>query len=101
MSVIIDLISNKDGELKRFLENYYDSDISIDSELSEWMYTYKNPLDSVDIITVLVDNSSDFEIETWISIDEGMFLKVTNDNIDNIIRYMYDRFQSNLYNNLA
>ena len=34
--------------------------------------------------------NSGFTLE--ISIDNGIFINVTDDNLDNIIRYIYDRF---------
>ena len=37
-------------------------------------------------------NDDAYKISMWISMDEGCFIHVSDDNVDEIIRYLYERF---------
>ena len=37
-------------------------------------------------------NIDNFKIAMWVSLDSGVFIKVTSDNADELIRYLYERF---------
>ena len=39
-----------------------------------------------------MDNNDQYAISAWISLDEGLSIQVTNDNLDSIIRYLYERY---------
>lgn len=92
MAVTIDLISSVDGEIKNFLTSFYESSVSVDDDVCEWMYTYTSPLDAVDVISAIYDNYENHSIEAWVSIDSGFFVKITKDNGNDLIRYMFQRF---------
>ena len=38
------------------------------------------------------ENIDDYNLSMWISLDDGVFIKVTTDNADELIRYLYERF---------
>ncbi len=50
------------------------------------------PIEIADIIGALIENNDKFNINMWVSIDEGLFINVTDYNADEIIRYLYERF---------
>ena len=58
MSITINLVSEKHGELEQFLTNYFEKDMSVDSDTLEWTYTFRKPLDSVSMINAIIDNDS-------------------------------------------
>ena len=58
----------------------------------EWEKVFENPIEIVDIIGALVENSDIYKISMWICIDKGCFIHVSDDNADEIIRYLYERF---------
>lgn len=91
MSTIVRLYSNYSGEIKKFLENFYNYEIKLEADL-EWENSFKNPIEIVDIIGAFVENNDSYKISMWISIDEGCFIHVSDDNADDIIRYLYERF---------
>ena len=44
------------------------------------------------ILGVFADNIEDFDMVMWISLDKGVFIKITPNNADSIIRYLYERY---------
>lgn len=91
MGVIVNLYSNTKNEINNFLSSFYTKKIEIENNL-KWEYNFKNPIESVDIIGVFVDNIDKFKINMWISFDKGFFINVTEYNADKIIRYLYERY---------
>lgn len=91
MGVIVSLYSNKENEIKRFLNKFYTNNIELNNDL-KWEYCYKNPIESTDLIGVYIDNKDSFKINMWVSIDEGFYINVTDFNADKIIRYLFERY---------
>lgn len=91
MYSIVNLYSNKNGEILKFLNSFYNKNIEISNDL-KWEKKYENPIEMVNIIGTFIDNNDKFNINMWISIDNGTFINVTNNNADDIIKYLYERF---------
>ena len=93
MQAVVRLYSLISDEIKRFLMHFYgDSNLEIDGNLKEWQKDYPNPIEIVDIIGAYIENVEDFSLSMWVSLDNGVFIKVTEDNADELIRYLYERF---------
>lgn len=96
MNTIVKLFSNKNGEIYRFLNDFYSfTDNKENKELLsllEWEKYYENPIEMADIIGVFIENKNSYEINMWISLDEDILINVTENNADDIIRYLYERF---------
>lgn len=91
MYTIVNLYSSKSGEISKFLSNFLNKTVEIENDL-KWENKYDNSIEIADIIGAFIDNNDKYNINMWISLDEGAFLNVTDDNADNIIRYLYERF---------
>ena len=91
MNTTVNLYSTKNGEIERFLQHFYGHEIKNINEL-KWEKTYSNPIEIADIIGTFIENAEDYQINMWVSLDEGTFINVTNENADSIIRYLYERF---------
>lgn len=91
MGIFIDLYSNTKNEIKKFLDKFFDSNIKLKNDL-EYEIKYENPIESIDLIGVFVENNDKYQINMWISLDEGFFINVTDFNADKIIRYLYERY---------
>lgn len=91
MNAIIRLYSNVKGEISKFLNNFYELKIDSKDDL-EWEKSFENPLEIATIIGTFIENSDKYNISIWICIDEGCFIHVTDENADEIIRYLYERF---------
>lgn len=89
--VSIHLYSMKKGEIANFLKRFYEKDI-VSDDILQWSKEFENPIEIADIIGSFIDNDEKFEINMWTSLDEGFLLRVSEDNVDSIIRYLYERF---------
>ena len=91
MSAVVYLSSNKNGELERFLSSFYNTSFNLSNKL-EWKKKYENPVEIAEIIGTFMDNYDVFDINIWISIDKNVFISVDEENVDDIIKYLYERF---------
>lgn len=89
--VSVNLYSESSEELKRFLSSFYNSSFNINNNLN-WEHKYKNPIEITDIIGAFADNFESFKIVMWISLDKGVYIHVTKNNADNLIKYLYERY---------
>ena len=89
--VSVNLISEDSYELEKFLSSFYNSSFDINDNLN-WEHKYSNPVELAEIIGAYVDNLDNFNIVMWICLDKGVFIKITPNNADSIIRYLYERF---------
>ncbi len=90
MNSTVFLYSMDKKEIERFLSIFYNKEILL--EKNEWEQIYKNPVEIADIIGVFIDNKDKFKITMWVSIDEGFSLSITDNNANQIIKYLYERF---------
>ena len=91
MDCVVRLYSLKENEINRFLNNFFNLNDE-KSNLLEWEKKYQNPVEMVDIIGAFIDNSDKYSIKMWISLDKGLFINITDYNVDKVIRYIYERF---------
>lgn len=91
MNGIINLYSENSGEIKKFLEAFFSKNIDLVDDLF-WECRYNNPIDMIELISCFMDNKDNFKINLWISIDNGIFINVTDDNLEELIKYIYERF---------
>ncbi len=91
MKATINFYSEKHGEIKKFLDLFYDFSENIDNELI-YQKEFDNPKDMIDIISCFVDNNDKFQINLWISIDPDVYICVTDHNVEHLIKYLYERY---------
>lgn len=91
MLVTVNLYSQKKGELNKFLSHFYNTDFDIENDLS-WEKKYANPVELAEIVGTFIDNSETYDINMWISLDKNVFVHITDENADDIIKYLYERF---------
>ena len=85
------LYSNKKGELNQFLSRFYNTNLQIEQDL-KWVKEYVNPIELAEIIGTFADNSDSYQLNMWISLDCNIFIHITEENADRIIKYLYERF---------
>ncbi len=91
MKTLINFYSEKDGEIKKFLEQYYSKNLDIENTLV-LKKEFDNPVDMIDIISCFIDNNNKFKINIWISLDKDVYICVTDNNINSLIKYIYERY---------
>lgn len=89
--VSVNLYSENSKELEKFLSLFYNSTFNINNDLN-WEHKYENPIEISEIIGAFIDNFDDFKIMMWVSLDKGVYIHVTEENADNLIRYLYERY---------
>lgn len=91
MKTKINFYSQKNGEIKKFLEQYYSKNLDLQNNLF-FEQEFDNPIDMIDIISCFIDNNNKFEINLWISLDKDVYICVTDNNINTLIKYIYERY---------
>ncbi len=96
MKTFVRLYSNTQGEIKKFLTQFYftTDDIlnSVEDNTLELEIVFENPVEMADIVGTFIENKDDFQINLWLCIDEDVLINVTSNNVDEIIKYLYERF---------
>lgn len=100
METVVKLYSSYENEINRFLKAFFtqnelgikNSNIIENKSLLEWQKKYQNPIEITDIIGTFIENNDKFKINMWISLDENIFINITDSNADKIIRYLYERY---------
>lgn len=91
MKTKINFYSEKNGEIKKFLEQYYSKNFELENSLF-FQKEFDNPIDMIDIISCFIDNNNKFNINLWISLDKDVYICVTDSNLDSLIKYIYERY---------
>lgn len=88
MSITVNLMSTKRGELKRFLDFYYKT-TQTDDDVMEWIYVYNSPKDAVRIINVFMEKSENFNISLWVQVGDDDIVAVGKSNKKSIIEKIH------------
>ncbi len=91
MVATVNLYSNNKGELNSFLSSFFNTNVDLEDSL-KWEKEYANPVELAEIIGTFIDNNDSYNIKMWICLDKDIFINVTNENADKIIKYLYERF---------
>ena len=89
--VTLSIFSNKKGEINKFLSKFYNTSLDLDNNLS-WEKEYNNPIELADIIGTYIDNSDDFKLNLLVSLDKDVYINITENNADLLIRYLFERY---------
>ena len=89
-----DTIMRSYEEKQRIARHRLDNnkDIIYKDNILEWQKTYENPVEMAEILGVFIDNIDDYKINMWICLDKDILINVTKNNVDELIRYLYERF---------
>jgi hypothetical protein len=97
MGISVNLWSNKVGEIKQFLDSYYQKNIKMDEDVGHWINVYDKPLDAVDIISVIMDNKERYDISLCIQVETCDVHQVTFENHNDIIKGIFDLYYMETY----
>lgn len=86
--VIVTLLSQKPCELGYFLNSYYGKEIINEEGSFKWSCYYDTPCQSIELISALIDNEDTYKIETYLTLSKDVTIKVTCENIEQLIRIL-------------
>lgn len=92
MSSIVRLYSENIGEISKFLNKFYNTNAQALSSDLIWEKYYENPIQMTDIIGTFIENTEDFNINMWVNLDDNIYINITKNNADEIIKYIFERF---------
>ena len=87
----LNLFSNSPNDINLFLSKFY-SDKIIKYKNQNCRLNFNNPIELVSILSSIIDNNDKYNITPWINLDENTYIKVTEDNLNEIIKYLYERY---------
>ena len=85
------LISNKLGEINKFLTEFYSEEQNLNNVLFFEKH-FSNPIEITEIIAAFVDNFNNFKLMMWITLDKNIFIKISPLNSNDIIKYLFERY---------
>ena len=91
MLVTLTLKSKKKKEINKFLSMFYETNMEIPENLN-WQHEYKNPIEASDIIGAYIDNIDLFNFRMWLCLDKDVFINITSQNGNEVIKYLFERF---------
>jgi len=89
MTISVNLYSSKTGEIKKFLERFYQKSVSMDEDVDQWIYVYNKPLEAIDIISAVLDNNDKFDLTVAIQVNDFDIYPVTTENHNDVIKGIY------------
>lgn len=92
MEVFVRLYSSKRNEINKFLNSFFKIKTDEYINLLEWEKKYQNPVEITEIIGTFIDNNDKYLINMWVSLDPGLFININDNNANNIIKYIYERY---------
>ena len=93
MKTFIKLFSEQNSEISRFIEHFYSGNNKlVDSSILEFKIEFENPIEMTDMIGVFIENMDDYKINMWICLDENIYISINNYTINNIIKYLLERY---------
>lgn len=95
MAITVSLWSGREGEIKTFLEKYYNRKVLIDENAKRWIYVFDRPLDAVDMISAVMDNNDRFSISVCIQLDQCDLHPVTPENHNDLIKGIFHLYYEN------
>lgn len=90
MIAFVNLNSSKKGEVNKFLSKYYNCKFNLKN--NNWEKEFSNPIEIAELVGAYIDNEDNYELSLWLSLDEGVIVKVDSSNANDIIKYLYERF---------
>lgn len=91
METSVNLFSEKNGEIKKFLKLFFEKDIELNDNFF-WQKKYDNPINMIEIISTYNDNSEKFDIGLWVCLDENIYISINDFTINNVIKYLLERY---------
>lgn len=88
---ILKIYADNKKDIEKFLRLFYMQDIVLENK-SYYELSFENPIHMLDILSSYADNSDKFDINLWISLDTDIYILITETNINEINKYILERY---------
>lgn len=88
---IIRFYSENNYDIEKFLSSFYEKDFILENK-SYYEMDFDSPIQAIDILSCYSENEEKFDLNLWISLDQDIFILITEENINEIIKYIYERY---------
>ncbi len=87
----VTILSENISEIKDFLYKFYSEKINL-TDNHFWEKKFENPIDMVELISTFIDNNDKYIGNIWISLDKDVYICLSDENINLIIKYLFERY---------
>lgn len=87
-NITVTLVTNKQNEIKRFIDMFYNKNSEITKTTFRWNCICKNLIDTLDILAALMDNKEKYDIECFVGLNRDTTIKITPKNFEIYVRYV-------------
>ncbi len=91
MEYSVKIYSKFDDEIENFLKLYFNEAITLEDK-HFWKRNFETPVELIDICTTFIDNKEKFKANMWISLDKDVYIEISESNINQLVKYIYERF---------
>lgn len=91
-NIMITFITNKQSEIKKFIDKFYDINSDISPTTFRLSYTLETLIETIDIISAIIDNDDSYSIEVFVQTGRNNILKITSKNLETYIRYVINQY---------
>lgn len=90
-NITVNLITNKQQEIRKFLRKYFEDDTyQIDDKTFRFTFIFPSALKALDLIIVAAEADEDYLIQVLVNLPEFNAV-ITQKNLNDFIRYIYYR----------
>ena len=87
------LFSKNISDIEKFLSSFFENQKSPNINIFDnYKISFANPVEICDVISAVVDNNDKYHISAWINLDDELYIKATSNNINDIIKYIFERY---------
>ena len=87
----VTILSENIHETKDFLNKFY-QEKNFKFNNNFWEKNFENPIDMIELISTFVDNNDKYLGNIWISLDKDIYICITDENVDLVIKYLIERY---------
>ena len=91
MSYTVKIYSKFENEIENFLNLFFNEKFNLENP-NLWKKDFESPLEMLDIMCTFADNKEKIKANMWISLDKDVYISISEDNINQIVKYIYERF---------
>ena len=78
--IVVNLMTKKEGEIKRFLDTFFKENTKTDIDVMEWIYVYRTSNPAIKIINSILNLKNKYDISLWVQIGDEDLIPVKKKN---------------------